>query len=114
MARGKSFRYAIAGIMDFVKYEHNAWLHVISTVAIIVLSFIMKISAGEWMAIVLCIGFVWAAEMVNTVIEKVMDHLHPSEHFNVKRIKDMAAGGVLVAAITAFIIALIIFIPKFL
>lgn len=114
VARLKSFRYAIAGIIEFIKYEHNAWLHVVSTIAIVVLSFVMKISATEWIAIILCTGFVWMSELMNTVIERIMDHLHPAEHFNVKLIKDMAAGAVLFAAITAFITALIIFIPKFL
>ncbi|MBV4356642.1 diacylglycerol kinase family protein [Pinibacter aurantiacus] len=113
-ARLKAFSYAFNGIVNFVKYEHNAWLHFIATVAIVAFSFYMKISGAEWIAILLCIGFVWAMELINTAIEKIMDHLHPEMHLNVKLIKDMAAGAVLIAAIISFIIALIIFIPKFL
>lgn len=113
-ARLKAFTYAFNGIVKFVRYEHNAWLHFIATVAIVAFSFYMKISGVEWIAILLCIGFVWAMELINTAIEKVMDHLHPEMHINVKLIKDMAAGAVLIAAVISFITALIIFIPKFL
>ena len=57
-------------------------------------------------------GFVWSAEIFNTAIESMMDHLSPEKHPRVKYIKDLAAGAVLVAAITAIIAGLIIFIPK--
>ncbi|MDI3318829.1 diacylglycerol kinase family protein [Pinibacter soli] len=112
--RCKAFTYAFNGIVKFVKYEHNAWLHFIATIAVVAFSLYMKIAAAEWIAILLCIGFVWTMELINTAIEKIMDHLHPDMHLNVKLIKDMAAGAVLIAAVISFIIALIIFIPKFL
>jgi diacylglycerol kinase len=113
-ARLRAFTYAFNGIVKFVRYEHNAWLHFIATIAVVAFSFYMKISGMEWIAILLCIGFVWTMELINTAIEKIMDHLHPEMHPGVKLIKDMAAGAVLIAAIISFIIALIIFIPKFL
>ncbi|RZK46376.1 MAG: diacylglycerol kinase family protein [Pedobacter sp.] len=55
----------------------------------------------------------WVAEIFNTCIERIMDHTSPERHPDVKFIKDLASGGVLIAAITAVIVGLIIFIPKF-
>jgi len=66
----------------------------------------------EWAAIILVIGFVLMAELFNSVIEKLIDYLKPEIHPAAKVIKDAAAGGVLIAAITAVIIGALIFIPK--
>jgi diacylglycerol kinase len=57
------------------------------------------------------IALVWATEMLNTAIEKIMDHLSPQIHPTVKFVKDVAAGATLIAAIAAAIIGAVIFIP---
>jgi len=62
----------------------------------------------------LSIGLVWIAEMFNTCIEKLIDFLAPGYHQQLKFIKDVAAGAVLVAALIAFVIGLIVFIPHLL
>jgi diacylglycerol kinase (ATP) len=111
--RAFSFRFAFAGIASFVRSEHNAWIHLAAATGAVLLGWIMKISAGEWIAIILCMAMVIAAEIFNTAIEKIMDHLNPAQHPAVKTIKDLAAAAVLITALAAFVIALIIFIPKF-
>lgn len=111
-ARGRSFRFAFEGIRDFFKSEPNAWIHLVATVVAIDLSFILEISLSEWFAIIIVIGMVWTAEMFNTSIEKIMDLVSPEKSPRVKFIKDVSAGAVLVAAFTALITGLIIFIPK--
>ncbi len=63
--------------------------------------------------LVVVTGFVWAAEIFNTAIEKIMDYISIDREPEIKFIKDVAAAAVLVAAITAFITGCIIFIPKF-
>lgn len=110
--RIRSFHFAWEGIGNFFKSEHNAWLHAVSTVVVILLCGLLHLSKTELIAIVFCVGFVWVTEIINTAIEKMMDHLSPGKHPAVKIIKDMAAGAVLIAAVTALIIGLIIFIPK--
>lgn len=112
--RLKSFGFAVNGIGCFIKSEHNAWLHVIATILVLAFSVIVRLSHLEFVAIAFAIGLVWVTEIINTVVEKLLDHLSPAYHTNVKIIKDMAAGAVLVAAITALTIALLIFIPKLL
>ncbi len=111
--RIRSFKYAFTGIRDFIYYEHNAWLHLFATVGVIVLAGIMKISKNEWLALIFVIGLVWVAEAFNTCVEKIMDFVSRDNHPDIRFIKDLAAGGVLIAAVAAFVTACIIFIPKF-
>ena len=111
-ARLRSFRYAWEGITAFLQREHNAWLHFMATVAVITLASLVKLTKPELLALVFVIGLVWVTEMVNTCIERIMDHVAPHHHPDVKFIKDLAAGAVLVAALTAVVTAGIVFIPK--
>lgn len=111
-ARMKSFRFAWSGIARFLLQEHNAWLHGIATIAVIVLAGVVGVSKTEWLALVFAIGLVWLAEMFNTCIERIMDYLSKQQQPEIKFIKDLAAGAVLVAAITALVVGCIVFIPK--
>ena len=60
----------------------------------------------------LAIGLVFMAEMANTAFEKLLDLIHPEHHPLVGRIKDMAAGMVLVSSLMSVVIGVIIFLPK--
>lgn len=113
-ARLKSFVYAWEGIVWFFRKEHNASVHLSATVMVLVLSVSFGVNKTEAIAVVFSIAFVWVAEMINTAIEKAMDLVSPQHHPPVKIIKDVSAGAVLVAAIAAFIVGGIIFIPKIL
>ena len=66
----------------------------------------------EWIAIGFCIAFVIAMEMLNTAIEKLCDVVHQEVHPGIKKVKDIAAGAVLISAIFSLITGLIIFLPK--
>lgn len=113
-ARFKSFTYAWAGIITFIKSEHNAWIHLAATIIAITAGFVLHIQQGEWIAISGCITLVWVAEMVNTAIEKTMNHLSPERSEAVKDIKDIASGAVLLAAIFAAVTGCTVFIPRLL
>lgn len=110
--RIKSFHYAFSGIGKFLQSEHNARLHAIATVVVIAAALYYKVSFAEAAILTITIGFVWVAEMFNTCVEKAMDFISLEEHKEIKFIKDVAAGAVLVAAISALLIGLFIFIPK--
>jgi diacylglycerol kinase (ATP) len=109
--RARSFVYAWAGLRRFFMTEHNAWIHLGAAAAAIILSFLLKIPAESWIGVLFAIGLVLAAEAFNTCIEKMMDRLVPLPDETVKYVKDLAAGGVLIAALTAVVIGLIIFVP---
>jgi diacylglycerol kinase (ATP) len=110
----QSFRHAIAGIRELVLIEHNARIHLVATIAVMVMSIALKVSRHEGLMITFAVGLVWTTEMFNTCIEKTMDFVSMGKHPEIKSIKDIAAGAVLIASVTAFIIGLMIFIPKIL
>lgn len=112
-ARLRSFRFAMAGISSFFLREHNAWLHFMATIAVFILAALTGVTKTELLALVFAVGFVWVAEMFNTCIERVMDFVSIKQDAEIKFIKDLAAGAVLTAAITALIVGLVVFIPKF-
>jgi diacylglycerol kinase (ATP) len=109
-----SFRYAISGILAFIRQEHNARIHTVATLAVIIVGIVFHVSYSEAATLAVVTGGVWIAEMLNTCLERMADVAHPAAHPTIKFIKDLAAGAVLVAAITAVVVALFIFIPKLL
>jgi len=112
MARINSFRFAFDGIWQFFIREHNARIHLAATIIVFAAAYRLGLSRNEVLVLVIVTGIVWAAEIFNTAIEKIMDHISPGYHKQVKYIKDLSAAAVLVTAIVAAIIGLFIFIPK--
>lgn len=92
--------------------ERNALVHLAVTVAVVVAGFIFGLSPLEWMAVVVCIGVVLAAEAFNSAIEKLADHTCMEQNPNIRDTKDLAAGAVLLAAIASVGVGMIIFLPK--
>ena len=113
-SRLRSFSYALAGIREFLVREHNARIHLVATICVIIAGLVLHVSATEAAVLAAVTGAVWITEMLNTCIERMMDFFHPEDHPYIKFIKDLAAGAVLVAAITAVVAGLLIFIPKLL
>ena len=113
-SRIKSFYYAGIGIKQFFRQEHNARIHLAAAVVVGVLAWWLKVSHAEAIALTIVTGLVWVTEMLNTCIEKAMDMITTDYHPQVKIIKDLAAGAVLIAAIMAIIVGSFIFIPKIL
>jgi diacylglycerol kinase len=113
-ARLKSFRYAWDGMREFFAWQHNAIIHAVATLVVIVLGILTKLHSTEWIFISIVTGLVWMAELFNTAIEKLCDLVSPGFNPKVKFIKDVTAAAVLVSAIIAAITGLIIFIPKLL
>ena len=112
--RLRSFYYAGIGLKQFFRQEHNARIHLAAAIIVGLLAWRLKVSEGEAIALTIVIGLVWVTEILNTCIEKTMDMITRERHPQVKIIKDLAAGAVLIAAITAIIVGAFIFIPKFL
>jgi diacylglycerol kinase (ATP) len=111
VGRVKSFRYAFSGIAFMLRTQHNAWLHLVATIAVCMLGFVLKISAGDWRWILVAVVLVWVSEAVNTAFEHLCDVVSPEFHASVKRSKDVAAGAVLLTAMGAAILGAMIFLP---
>lgn len=110
--RAESFRYAFAGIYRLVKLEHNAWIHCAAAIIAVAAGALLGLTVAEWIAVVLCIGIVLAAEAFNSAIEVLSNRVSPGYDDAVKHAKDLAAGAVLLVAVAAAITGLIIFVPK--
>ena len=109
----KSFAYAISGLIVAVKEERNFRVHLVATLLVTVLGFVFKLSLLEWAILSLTVFLVLVAELVNTAVEKAVDLAAGSRyHPLAKTAKDVAAGGVLLAAANAIIVGIIIFGSK--
>lgn len=107
-----AMRCAVTGLVQFFLTERKTIGYTITTIMVIVAGLLTRISGTEWMLLTGAIVGVWVAEMFNTCIEETLNLLHPAQHVKVKRIKDIAAGAVLLTAIGSTITGLIIFLPK--
>lgn len=114
VARGRSFSYAFRGVGIIFKTQHNAWVHGLVAVIVILLGLCFRISPGEWAVVILSITSVLAAEAFNTAMEIDMDLTSPNYHPYAKDTKDVAAGAVLLTVVGASVVGLIIFLPKIL
>jgi diacylglycerol kinase (ATP) len=111
--RLKSLGFALRGAIKLATTEHSVMVQ--STIAVLLIGagFYFDISREEWMFQTLAIGLVLSIEGLNTAVEKVADFIHPEFHEKIGFIKDIAAGAVFFAAITAIVIGCFIYIPKF-
>src|SRR5580698_3083747 len=109
-SRLRSFRYAFAGLRELLVREHNTRIHLVATIAVGIAAYVFHVGYAEAAVLAIVTGIVWITEIMNTCIERAMDFFYPEEHPQIKYIKDLAAGAVLVAAITAVVAGLLIFI----
>lgn len=94
--------------------QRNARIHAVLTVLALGLGVGLKLTAGEWIALVLAMGGVWVAEALNTAVEFVVDLVSPQPQELAGWAKDVGAAAVLLASIVAAVIGALIFLPKLL
>lgn len=112
--RLKSVSYALKGAIKLITTEHSVMVQFGIGILMTIAGFYFDISKTEWLFQTFAIGFVMSIEGLNTAVEKIADFIHPNYHERIGFIKDIAAGAVFFAAITAIIIGLIIYLPIFL
>lgn len=110
----RSFIFALNGIKSVFRSEKNAVVHSIIALVAIVSGILLRISRMEWLVVVLCIGLVFAAEIFNTAVERLVDLVSPGKNEKAGMIKDISAGAVLIVAIASVIAGLLIFTPHLL
>ena len=110
-ARLQSFVYAGRGVKTLLASQHNAWIHALSTVMVVVGGVAAKLTRFEWLALVVAIVSVWMAEALNTAFEFLCDVASPGFHPLVARAKDVAAAAVLICAVGALVTAAFVFAP---
>jgi diacylglycerol kinase (ATP) len=107
-----SFGYACTGIADLLCGQFHAKVHIAGAILAIAFGFFFQITRTEWCIVVLAIGLVLSSEAMNTAVEYVVDMVSPEYHELAGKAKDVAAGAVLLIAISAAVVAAIIFLPK--
>ena len=107
--RIRSVKHATDGIIEMVRGQQNAWVHLVATILVIIGGFVLDVSRVDWIILILAIVSVWVAEVLNTAFEFLCDVASPEFHPVVKKSKDVAAGAVLIAALGAVLIGVIVF-----
>jgi diacylglycerol kinase (ATP) len=94
-----------------VRSQHNAWVHALATVVVVIAGVVLGVARMEWVALILAIVSVWTAEALNTAFEFLCDVASPDFHPLVEKAKDVAAGAVLICALGAVATGAIVFAP---
>ena len=110
--RIKSVKYAFLGMLRLIQTEASIKIQFVIAILMTIAGFYFSISTTEWIMQCFAIGLVMSIEGVNTAIEEIANFVHPNHHPKIGIIKDVAAGAVFIASISASIIGLIIYIPK--
>jgi diacylglycerol kinase (ATP) len=109
----KSFRHAGRGVATLIQTQTNARIHLAVTAGVALLGFIYRLTPGEWCWLVAAAALVWTAEAMNTAVELLGDAASDGKHHAVVgKAKDVAAAGVLLAAMGAALIGVIILLPQ--
>ncbi len=96
-----SFGHAIHGVLHVLRKERNARIHLVAAFGAFGVGLLLHVTDVELAAIFFASILVFIAEVFNTAIEKTLDIIQTEHHPQIKIIKDMSAGGVLIASIAA-------------
>ncbi len=110
--RADSFKFAIRGIKYTLKTQPNFKVHLFAAIVVVLFGFWVKLSANQWLALVITIFSVLSSETMNTAIEEIVNMIEPQYNKVAGLIKDIAAGAVFITSVMAIVVGLIIFVPK--
>lgn len=107
----KSIKHAWRGIGDVVRAEQSFRMQLFISIPVLILLMLLPLSMWENIVVILLLVSVLILEIMNSILERLVDAVHPRLHPTVREIKDMMAGAVLLAALTAGGIGSVIIIP---
>ena len=107
-----SFNYALAGFVHALSTQRNMVIHCLAAVLVLFLGYYFHLSTVELAVLVLTVGLVISAEMMNTALEVVVDLITEEYHPLAKTAKNVAAGSVLMTALAAVIVGFLLFFDK--
>ncbi|MGA2503037.1 MAG: diacylglycerol kinase family protein [Anaerolineales bacterium] len=111
VSRTHAFRHAFRGWWYVLRTQHNAWIHAIASMLVMLMAWWLHLSTRDWAVLLLTITLVWTAEFINTALEAVVDLASPQQHPLAKIGKDVGAAAVLIASLTSILIGLLILGP---
>lgn len=111
VARVRSFRNAFAGLFFNLWKERNFQVQLFIAILVVSAGFLLSIERSDWMIVILTIGVVLSAEIMNTSVEKLCDLYSEKNDPKIRIIKDSAAAAVLLVSAAALIIGVVVFLP---
>lgn len=102
--------FAFSGLREAWRSEVSIRIEVVGLVFVCGFLAWLKPDLVWWGLVIALAAAILAAELMNSAIERLSDHLHPEKHDAIKAVKDMAAGAVmvLVLAATAMVVLLLL------
>ena len=107
-----SFRFAVEGIVHVFRTQRHMRFHFFTVVVVLALGLLYRLNHVEMAVLFLAVSGVLITEMLNTAVESVVDMVTQAYHPLAKLAKDIAAGAVLIAAITAAMVGITIFLGE--
>jgi diacylglycerol kinase (ATP) len=108
----ESFNFAFEGIIHVLRTQRNMRIHFMIAVAVLIAALATGVEKIELIALLLSIAFVLITEMVNSAIEGAIDVATTSFDPMAKLAKDIAAGAVLIATVTATAVGYLVFAER--
>lgn len=96
--------FALHGLQLAVRREGSFRTHLLATAAVLLVLLVTRPAPLWWALLALAVGLVLVAELVNSALEALSDHLHPEVHPEIGAAKDIAAGAVLLASGIAVVV----------
>ena len=106
-----SYWYALRGVWLAFRHEQNMLIHLVAGIGVIILNFLLDLKQEHWLITLILIGLTWSAEVFNTAIEKLADRVTREQDPIIGKVKDLAAGAVLIVCFFAVVCAAIIYFP---
>lgn len=97
--------FALAGWRSGWRRESSFRTHCLFAAAALVALLVLRPEPVWWALVAVTVALVLALELINSAMESVIDLLHPGIHPEIKVIKDMVAGAVLIISVAALIVA---------
>ncbi|MDP2892413.1 MAG: diacylglycerol kinase [Bacillota bacterium] len=108
----QSFNDAIGGLIHCFKTQRNMRIHFFIAILTIIAAITLNVDRGEMMVLALTIAIVFICEMFNTAVEAIVDLVSKERNELARVAKNVAAGAVLVSALTALVVAYLVFYRK--
>lgn len=106
----KRLMFALNGLAAAWRRESSFRTQIACAVLAAVALVVLRPPVVWWAIVALTIAFVLTIELMNSAFEALVDHLHPDRHPEIRAIKDMAAGGVLLASVGALVIGFLVLV----
>ena len=97
--------FALGGLMGALRAENSFRVHVVATIGVLAALVWLRPAPLWWAVVAVTVVLVLAAELINTALEHLADHLHPEQHPRIKMVKDCAAAAVLITSVGALAVA---------